>query len=793
MSSDHAIRVLLILLLLGWGACGLSAQELYGRVTEAGKQPISGAHVRATSVSDSGKTYGAITDPKGRYSITLSPGDYLVRVSFVGLKDMERRVSITRERTRADFTLREDKKMLDEVVVLAPSHERAIQQQALSAVSLDVSSVISSLGSLNDLVSQSSGVNLRGEGGLGSAVELSINGMSGQAVRYFIDGVPLSSRGGGVSLQAIPTNIVDRVEIYKGVVPSELGMDALGGAVNIITKRSRDSFIDASVRGGSFHTLGVDLHGQYRHPSTGLTLRPTVSYQSSRNDYLMRGVRVWDEEAYDYVARDLPRFHDGYRALTAGLELGVTHRDWADEAMLGISYTGSDKEIQTGFYQELVIGEATRRRSDLSGTVRYSKRDLLTEGLSIQVDAALAQDHILLADTAYRKYAWDGTYTETNYSEVTRRGKALRHTVRPGLSMRLNLAYHTKRWGVANFNYQLSALRNHRYDDYDETFEETKDRMARHIFGLSYGGYLLDGRLHLLGFVKDYLYSVAIAQSDMEWLTGSKDVPSRYTKNHFGYGLGVRYAPLEELSVKGSFEYATQLPSARQLMGNGITIYPNFKLRPERAYNVNVVLYGQTTAARDHYLNYEGTFFYRDVHDFIHRVVHSDVESQYENLGASRIIGVEGELRYSYRSLLDVTLNGTYTDERDRTRTDLFGKTNPTYGYRIPNRPWLYGNLITGLTLREPFGIDRSKIRINMSLGYIKWFYLSWAAFGSKESKAVIPSQYNLGGGITWSFRHNRYSISLQGDNLLDRPLYDNYKLQKPGRALYCKLRVFLN
>ena len=43
------------------------------------------------------------------------------------------------------------------------------------------------------------------------------------------------------------------------------------------------------------------------------------------------------------------------------------------------------------------------------------------------------------------------------------------------------------------------------------------------------------------------------------------------------------------------------------------------------------------------------------------------------------------------------------------------------------------------------------------------------------------------------SNRLYRYFISLQGDNLLDRPLYDNYMLQKPGRSVYCKLRLFLN
>lgn len=793
MSSRFARRALWLLILLCGIAGRATAQELYGRVTEADGRPVVGAHLRLTPLARPDRSLGAVTDSKGHYSLRLSAGDYRVQVSYVGFRDEERSVTLQGKRLRVDFTLREDRKLLDEVVVLGTTHRGAMRRQALSAVSLDVSSVLSSLSRLDDLVSRTSGVHLREEGGLGSAAELTINGLGGQAVRYFIDGVPLSSRGSSVTLQTLPTNIVDRVEIYKGVVPPELGMDALGGAVNIVTKRSRESFLDASVRGGSFHTLAADLHGQYRHPASGLTLRPTLSLQTSRNDYIMRDAEVWDEERQDLVRRDVRRFHDGYRSLTAGLQLGVTHMPWADEALLGADFTGSEKEIQTGFYQKWVVGEATRRRSDLSVTAHYTKQDLLTEGLSLRLDAGFARDHILLADTAFRHYSWDGTFLETNHGEVLKREKALRHTLRPGLSLRLNLSYDSGKWGALNLNYQLSALRNHRYDDLDDTFDESRDRMTRHIMGLSYGGDLLGGRLHLMGFLKDYLYTVSIGQSDLPWLTGAEEAASHSARNHLGGGLGLRYAPLEALAVKGSYEYATQLPSARQLMGNGMTIYPNFKLRPERAHNVNIGLYGQTPARGDHYLEYEGTFFYRDVHDFFHRVIVSDVESQYVNIGTTRIMGVEGEVKYSYRSLLDLTLNGTCSDERDRTPSDLYGRPNATFGCRIPNRPWLYGNLMAGMTLREPFGVDRSKLRLDLAVGYIRWFYRDWAAFGSRESKAVIPSQYNLSGGVTWSFHHSRYSVSLQGDNLLDRPLYDNYMLQKPGRSLFCKVRVFIN
>ena len=686
-----------------------------------------------------------------------------------------------------------DYKSIGEVIVVAPTHNHMMRQQPLSATSLDVKPLIASMGSLNELIAQSAGIRLRETGGVGSSNELSINGLSGQSISYFINGVPLTSMGESTSLSTLPINLIDRIEIYKGVVPSELGLDALGGAVNIVTNSRGENYLDCSLRGGSFHTLSFDLAGQYREPRSGFTICPTLRYQYAKNDYIMRGVEVWNAESQEYEHRDLRRFHDGYQLLLGRLQLGVTKCPWADAALLGVGYTVSESEIQTGLRQSLVIGEAMRHRSDLSLSAHYSKRNLWTPGLSATLDATFAHNHIILADTAYRKYGWDGSFVETHYGEVLRRMRMIRHTERPTWTARANLAYVLPNAGSLNLNYQLTSTANVRYDTYDPSFESTRDWMGRHVLGLSYGKTLLSGRLRGMLFIKDYLYHVAIGQSDFSWLTGSEAAATHQVKNNFGYGLALRYTIVKALAIKSSFERATRLPTARELMGNGTNIYPNFKLQPEQAYNANLTLYGEAQWVDRHFLDYEATTFYRNVSNHIYRVVQSDVESQYDNVGASLILGGEIEVRYSYAHLLDITLNGTYTDERDRTLLNIYGKANPTYGYRIPNKPFLYGNLLLGSNWREPLGVKASAIRINMGLSYIHWFYLTWGAFGSKETKAIIPTGYDLSAGITWSFSHDRYSISLQSSNLLDRMLYDNYKLQKPGRAVYCKIRVFLN
>ena len=164
-------------------------------------------------------------------------------------------------------------------------------------------------------MNRTSGVKVREEGGVGSDFDLSINGLSGNSVRYFIDGIPLDSKGSNVTLANLPVNLIDRMEIYKGVVPASLGTDALGGAVNIITLAEKKNFMDASYSIGSFHTHRADLNAQFVEQCTGLIVRPTIGINYSKNDYRMKDVQMRNETGDQFIYGNPKRFHDGYFSL----------------------------------------------------------------------------------------------------------------------------------------------------------------------------------------------------------------------------------------------------------------------------------------------------------------------------------------------------------------------------------------------------------------------------------------------------------------------------------------------
>lgn len=226
--------------IVGFSSEGLAQRlvTLSGRITSAHGQPVAQA-----SLAVEGTAYGTYSDEKGGYRLELPEGTYTVVASFIGYESQKQTVRLVGHK-RIDFVLKEEAVALNEVEVYAKSQSQKLREGTFAVSALDVKPIVSSLNNLNELVDRASGIKVRQEGGVGSDYDLSINGMSGNSVRYFIDGVPLETKGSGVSLANLPVNLIDHIEMYKGVVPAYLGADALGGAINIVTKKEKKNYLD---------------------------------------------------------------------------------------------------------------------------------------------------------------------------------------------------------------------------------------------------------------------------------------------------------------------------------------------------------------------------------------------------------------------------------------------------------------------------------------------------------------------------------------------------------------------
>ena len=177
-------------------------------------------------------------------------------------------------------------------------------------------------------------------------------------MRIFVDDIPVDELGSSFNLNNLTVNLVDRIDVFKGVIPIQLGADALGGGVNIITNKKADSFIDFSYGVGSFNTHRTSLNSSYRFQQSGFTIKAKGFYNYSDNNYKMNNRPVFVNGNEELI--DITRFHDQYKSVMGTVGLGMPHITWADELMIEASLATIDQDIQNGIYGN-PVGEATEK------------------------------------------------------------------------------------------------------------------------------------------------------------------------------------------------------------------------------------------------------------------------------------------------------------------------------------------------------------------------------------------------------------------------------------------------
>jgi vitamin B12 transporter len=148
---------------------------------------------------------------------------------------------------------------LDEVVVTATKTEKEIKDVTQS-VSVVTGEEIRKSGatSVAEAIQNVVGVTINDQGPKGALQTISIRGASYAQVLVLLDGMRMnSSRDGGVDLSALPVALedIERIEIVRGPSSALYGADAVGGVMNIITKRSSQT---VSKIGGAIGSHGYD-------------------------------------------------------------------------------------------------------------------------------------------------------------------------------------------------------------------------------------------------------------------------------------------------------------------------------------------------------------------------------------------------------------------------------------------------------------------------------------------------------------------------------------------------------
>ena len=739
------------------------------------------------------------SDVEGNFKLSFESTRQNIEViaTYVGHKVYKQNIQIQKSGIQhLQITLEPINQEISAVQVIGQSEAQKIKKSGFNVNSISSSKYEHSSTDVNQVLNSSTGIRIREAGGLGSDYNFSINGLSGKAVRFFIDGIPMENYGIGMSFNNIPINLANRLDIYKGVVPAELGADALGGAVNLVTDKGIQNFLDASYSFGSFNTHRAAVNANSFNQKTGLFLKLTSFYNYADNNYWMHSNPKYDAAIQvpdgngNFVDKSVRRFHDRYKSGMLQAEFGVINKPWADVFAINMLYNQHDKEFQTGARQSVVYGHVNRNGKYYMPSIRYRKDNFLTEGMTASAYVSYGIDKYSVVDTSSRTYWWDGTVrsSSNNYGEIGASiPQSLTNYENRYLLGRLNLSYHLTSSNILVFNQNYTKSDQESFELL-KSEEFTPSGQSKSISSFSFQNNAVDNRLQTDLFAKLFHFNIQIA----EVTSGRNQRPAQQRSyTNFGYGIASRYMISSSLLVKGSYEHAYRLPELIEVLGDGVNVVANPDIKPESSHNLNLGLI-YSGKVSNHFYSVDLGGFLRNAKDFIYSIPVGNNSSQYLNEGKVLVYGGEGEAVYQYADLIKASINASYQRSK-QNQEYIYGTETPraTYGNMIPNQPWFFGNLYFSIGKDGLLGKD-SRLQFDWTSQYIQQFYLTWEAWGSTQSLNVIPKQLLHHAGILYSIQNGKYQIGIESRNLTNELAYDNFRLQKPGRSFQVKLRYFL-
>lgn len=741
---------------------------------------IPGAHL---NLNDS---LVAISNAEGKYSFTsLYSGSYTLKASFIGYQEIKRTIRLEKGLALTlNLTLEEMVTKLSQVTVTGKSEARELKEGVATVALLEAKELYSQSNNTSDVIKQIPGVNVRQTGGFGSNAEVYINGMSGKQVKFFLDGIPLSYFGSGLGINVLPINLMKQIEVYKGVVPAYLGADALGGAINIVSRKEYSNYLDLSYSIGSFNTHKLNFNGQIVGSEKGFVAGINSFYNHSDNNYRV-DVEIPNEFGNPQPAT-VRRFHDKFSNYLLNLYAGAINTRYADRLIISARYSGLNDDIQHNAVMSQPYGEAVYNEATLGFSVDYEKRELIPK-TDLKWYGGMNFTKGEFTDSTLNAYTWDGKVyrRRTDGGEISTSRNLLELNSENAVS-RLNIASAPWKNGQVTFNIFTSWFRRSGEDPlaaefYGQDFYKNPTVLLKNATGIAYEHSFSD-QFSSYTAVKHFTYRAeGYAIQNLEF------VPNEQSVSNFGYSQSFRYSWSSNLLLKASYEYATRLPDEFELFGDFTIIRPNPFLEPEQSHNGNLGLQYNTGK-----LGIDINSFYRLTNNIIWLRT-SQFFAQYQNLLKASVKGVDVDVSYQASRALTVKANATFQDIRNRSSRRITGSVDDRYyNARLPNIPYLFGNAEVRYS-KENFLGTRSKFSAWWSSGYVHEFYLFWAVDGSRELKNVIPDQFIQNIGISYILPENRFSVSLESTNIFDNKAYDNFSVQRPGRAFYLTLRTYLN
>ncbi|NRR91525.1 TonB-dependent receptor [Winogradskyella undariae] len=773
--------------------------NFYGKVKYNSNEPavaifiaLKGDQVEKETNSNVNGSFNFKDIPYGDYTIT-----------FYSLNDLPKIVSVKLDSKNKEVNVILEISALDEVFVKSKTVQQKIEEKGFAVNVIETKEAAIQSIQVNEMLDQSAGVRVRQSGGLGSHAHYNLNGMTGNSVKIFIDGVPIRNFGPSFSLNSIPPSLIKRIEVYKGVVPPHLSDDAMGGAINVVLNDITKNELKASISTGSFGTYRTDVNGGYRNNKNGFTARGSAFVNYADNDY-----EVWGNQVAVALSAGTPdvyihakRFHDRYRSQGGKAEFGFTNVEWADKLLAGVLLSNMDQQIQTGATMEIVYGNRHTEQSTNMYSLDFAKENI-AKNLDVSAFVSYSRLNRKTIDTIATQYSWLGYPTSYfNDPDVWSSGAeagdpTLQKDIDETVNTRTNLAYHINENNTIQLNHLLNTFTRDSDDPMLPAAENAlkeERKYLKSILTVSLENKAFDEKLRTSVFGKSYYMDrTSKLRTRSSNTSGSTIIidENNITSNDFGFGGSISYSITPKITVFGSAEKAIRLPESDEVFGNvASNLNASVNLKPEHSNNYNLGFTYDNIQLKKHTFGITSNIFIRDTEDLIMSFPTGSNEEFFENSNIGKIYteGFDFTLNYNYNEALFFSANTSFFNARDYNVTyDVNGNPiTPSYE-RLANTPYFTMNYNLKFNTKN-FIQKGSTLSTYTNVLYVHEFFRGSSVLGG-SGKIVIPGQVSFDAGFAYTFPKNKVSLSFDVKNILNKQLFDNYALQKPGRGFYGKL-----
>jgi outer membrane receptor for ferrienterochelin and colicins len=598
--------------------------NISGTVKDSSNHPLVGTNIILV-----GTGQGAASDAYGNYEINnIEPGDYELEFSMIGYQSLTKKITVKDKPLTVNAMLHEKPFETSQIIVTAGKHEQNISELPVSAEVIPSEDLVKrNISDLRYSMEYAPGVNMIDD-------QVSIRGSSGYSrgagtrVLLAIDGIPFyTGDTGEIIWEILPVTEVERVEIIKGAASSLYGSSAIGGVINVITKKISSNPV----------TYFKGYAGAYDKPS----------YQE------------WDWSG-EYRRFDGVTFSHSNTIGKFGFSIALTRKE-------------DDGYKQSGFFKEYI--------GYFKGRYQFSpKSDLTFFANSINKTAGNFIYWKNINNVLVPPDADQGQRTMSNRYMF---GLLYKNIFSDNFSMNVRASYYRTNWSdettshdTSNTNlYRTEIQANNKLSEnltLTSGIEFSSSNVSSNIFGNptanGFGAYSQ----------ADYKFNFPLSLTAGVRYDINK-IKTLDTFDALSPKFGLNYKLSDKIILRSAIGTGFRAPSLAEAFtsttASGITIRPNPNIKPER--NFTFELGANYQALKN--INIDGAIFNNEYRDYIEPELRADAASSYGifvNIPKARLQGFEFDTKYDVvPEKLNLSLSYTYLWTRDLT-------TNKALKYR---------------------------------------------------------------------------------------------------------------